>query len=86
MSDKNSKQINRMVVTILRSLEKAANDGANAPPQRPKSRAGKKTIAGHFDPPVAWQLRKLALDQGTTVQKLLEEALADLFGKYHLGV
>jgi hypothetical protein len=85
MSDSNSTQVNRMVVKILRSLEKAANDGETTSP-RPKSREGKKTIAGHFDPAVAWQLRKLALDQSTTVQKLLEEALSDLFGKYHLGV
>jgi hypothetical protein len=76
-----------MVVNILRSLEKAADqDVAVAAPARPKSRIGKKTIAGHFEPETAWQLRKLALDRNTTVQKLLEESLEDLFAKYHLGI
>jgi hypothetical protein len=51
---------------------------------RPKSRQGKKMIAGHFSPDAAWQLRKLAHDKQATVQTLLEEALGDLFEKYHL--
>lgn len=80
MTVSNSTKVNRMIVSVLKSLEKAEA----GPAPRPKSRTGKKTIAGHFDPAVAWQLRKLALDRHTTVQKLLEEALEDLFGKYHL--
>ena len=56
----------------------------NTQAKRPKSREGKKMIAGHFAPEVTWQLRKLALDQQTTVQSLLEEALNDLFEKNHL--
>ncbi|WP_413176456.1 ribbon-helix-helix domain-containing protein [Anabaena azotica] len=48
----------------------------------PPSRVGKKAIAGHFDPAVGKQLRQLALDNDTTVQALLEEALNDLFLKY----
>lgn len=48
----------------------------------PPSRVGRKAIAGHFDPAVAKQLRQLALDNDTTVQALLEEALNDLFLKY----
>jgi hypothetical protein len=39
-------------------------------------------IAGHFDPAVGKQLRQLALDNDTTVQALLEEALNDLFLKH----
>jgi hypothetical protein len=39
-------------------------------------------IAGHFDPAVGKQLRQIALDNDTTVQALLEEALNDLFLKY----
>lgn len=84
MTATGSTRVNRMIVQVLRSLEKVSEE-APEPARRPKSRAGKKTIAGHFDPAVAWQLRKLALDSNTTVQKLLEEALSDLFGKYHLG-
>ncbi|WP_408605848.1 ribbon-helix-helix domain-containing protein [Mastigocladopsis repens] len=39
-------------------------------------------MAGHFDPAVSRQLRQLALEQDTTVQGLLAEALNDLFEKY----
>lgn len=45
-------------------------------------RLGKKVIAGHFDPAVSKQLKQIALDQDTTVQNLLAEALNDLFEKY----
>lgn len=74
-----------MIVSVLQTLEKHASDGT-APQAltRPKSRQGKKTIVGHFDPAAAWQLKKLAVDQNMTVQRLLEEALGDLFEKYHL--
>ena len=48
----------------------------------PPSRVGKRAIAGHFDPAVGKQLRQLALDNDTTVQALLEEALNDLFLKH----
>jgi hypothetical protein len=68
----------RLILGALKSLE-----DREAQP-RPKSRQGKKTVVGHFDPLFALQLKKLALDRGTTVQKLLEESLHDLFDKYHL--
>lgn len=47
----------------------------------PKTRDGKKMIAGHFDPSVSMRLRQLALEEGSSVQALLEEALADLLAK-----
>ena len=50
--------------------------------QSPPSRVGKKTIAGHFDPAAARQLKALAVDQDRTVQALLGEALNDLFAKH----
>ncbi len=49
---------------------------------QPPSRQGKKAIAGHFDPAVSRQLKQIALDNDTTVQALLGEALNDLFIKY----
>ena len=55
---------------------------SSAKSEIPPSRVGKKAIAGHFDPVVGKQLRQLALDNDTTVQALLEEALNDLFLKY----
>ena len=51
-------------------------------PELPPSRKGKKAIAGHFDPAVSKQLKQLALEEDTTVQALLAEALNDLFEKY----
>jgi hypothetical protein len=56
------------------------------PPQPPPvakapSRIGKKTIAGHFDPSVSRQLRRLALEEDSSIQELLREALNDLFRK-----
>lgn len=45
------------------------------------SREDKKLIAGHFDPKVAKQLKLLAVEDDTTVQGLLEEALDLLFAK-----
>jgi len=48
----------------------------------PPSRAGKKVIAGHFDPAVSKQLRQLALEHDSTVQALLTEAINDLFVKH----
>lgn len=68
----------RLILGALQSLER------DAAQPRPKSRQGKKAVVGHFDPAFAWQLKKLAVDRGTTVQKMLEESLHDLFEKYHL--
>ena len=49
---------------------------------QPPSRQGKKALTGHFDPAVSRQLKQIALDNDTTVQALLGEALNDLFLKY----
>jgi hypothetical protein len=54
------------------------------PPATRPDRQGTKTIAGHFDPRVSKQLKQLALDRDSTVQDLLQEALADLFEKHGL--
>jgi len=50
------------------------NSGSHSP-----GRAGRKLIAGHFDPRVAKKLKILAAKEGTTIQALLEEALDLLF-------
>ncbi|WP_206378575.1 ribbon-helix-helix domain-containing protein [Sphingomonas paucimobilis] len=56
-------------------------------PARPAQagRQGTKLIGGHFAPEVSTQLRILAAEEGTTVQKLLGEALDDLFVKKGRG-
>jgi hypothetical protein len=48
----------------------------------PPSRQGKKAITGHFDPAVSRQLKQIALDNGTSIQALLAEAMNDLFIKH----
>ena len=61
----------------------AAPSGEEAPSEkfyRP-SRDGQKLIAGHFAPKVAKQLKLLAVEEDTTVQALLEQALDLLFVK-----
>ena len=45
------------------------------------SREGKKAITGFFDPAVSRQLKHIALEEDSSVQALLGEALNDLFAK-----
>lgn len=49
------------------------------------SREGKRLIAGHFTRKVAKQLKLLAVEEDTSVQALLEEALDLLFIKKGKG-
>ena len=65
---------------LLRGASRASSKRSK--PELPPSRQGKKAIAGHFDPAVSKQLKQLALEEDTTVQALLAEALNDLFEKY----
>lgn len=48
----------------------------------PPSRAGKRQVAAYFPAAVQKQLRLLTVEEDTTVQGLLAEALNDLFAKY----
>ena len=43
------------------------------------SRRGKKALIGYFDPSVSKQLKRLALEEDSTIQQLLGEALDLLF-------
>lgn len=45
------------------------------------SRDNRRFVGGHFDPAVGKQLRMIAVEDETTVQALLEEALDLLFVK-----
>lgn len=47
----------------------------------PPSRQGKKAVTGHFDPAVSRLLRAIALEEDTSVQALLGEAINDLLAK-----
>ena len=60
------------------------SEAASAKPAS-NGRQGTKLIGGHFAPEVSTQLRILAAEEGTTVQRLLAEALDDLFVKKGRG-
>jgi hypothetical protein len=48
---------------------------------RAETRIGRKQIAGWFAPEVSRQLRQIALDEDSSVQRLLTDALNDVFAK-----
>ena len=50
--------------------------------QRCPARQGQKMIAGYFDPMVHRQLKMLCLEEDTTIQYLLTDALNGLFEKH----
>ncbi|MCA8837095.1 MAG: hypothetical protein K8963_04490 [Proteobacteria bacterium] len=45
------------------------------------ARRGKKAVSGHYDAAVQKQLNQMALDEDSSVQELLREAINDLFAK-----
>ena len=48
-------------------------------PSQPPSRRGKKALIGYFNPSVSKQLKQIALDEDSSVQHLLGEAIDLLF-------
>lgn len=72
------KQSEPAVENQVKQVRKTANKH-----YRP-SRDGTKAITAHADPAVSKQLRQLALDEDTSVQSLVHEALNLLFEKYGL--
>ena len=61
-----------------------ANNEPAATISKPPSRTGKRVVAGHFDPVVIRQLKLLAMDNDTSIQAMLAEALNDLFEKHNM--
>ena len=61
--------------------EHAANGEPDNPHYRP-GRARKVPVTAFFEPDVRTELRRLALDRGTTLQALMAEAINDVFAKY----
>ncbi len=76
------------LATALKSVSReeptpaTATPTTAAPTKASPGRLGKRVIAGHFDPAVSKQLKRLALDRDSTVQELLGEAINDLFRKH----
>ena len=52
----------------------------------PKSRTGKKQIQGFFPPAYRQTIKMLAAREGRTVEKLLQEAMHDLFAKHRIDL
>jgi hypothetical protein len=65
-------------------MEPPAEAAAQSPEQPPPrlGRAGKSNVTGYFPPAVKKQLRLLSAEHDKTIQRLLGEALNDLFAKY----
>lgn len=57
----------------------AEKAGEAASPHARPSRTGTKHVGGHFAPEVSKQLRRIALDEDSSVQKLLAEAIDMVF-------
>jgi hypothetical protein len=60
----------------------AAPESADKGKHYRPSRDGTRAITAHADPAVSKQIRQLALDEDTSVQALVHEALNLLFEKY----
>lgn len=60
----------------------AVPEGADKGKHYRPSRDGTRAITAHADPAVSKQIRQLALDEDTSVQALVHEALNLLFEKY----
>ena len=71
-------------VSEMSSAEAPREQSGDGPGLLSAVQGRKKPITCFFDPEVSRQIRKVALDQDKTMQKLLQEALNDLFRKYNL--
>ncbi|PSJ15818.1 hypothetical protein C7H79_16950 [Nitrosomonas supralitoralis] len=63
-------------------LEPKNTSSASSPHDRP-SRKNTKHVGGYFSPEVSKQLRQIALDENSSVQVLLAEAIDMLFHSRH---
>lgn len=68
--------------------ERARPEPASDPPAavsaagRTPARVGKKAVGGYFSPQLSQAINILALEQSTSLQALLGEAIDDLMRKY----
>jgi hypothetical protein len=78
-----AESLQRAAVTSPVAEPRAASEAGADAGQRyiAPARRGKKAVSGHFDPAVQKQLNQMALDEDSSVQALLREALNDLFAK-----
>ena len=81
------KKLTNKPETQLESIPSVPLEGVESKPKSPHqrpSREGTKAISGHFSPEVSKQLRILAVNQDSSVQAMLGEALNLLFESYGL--
>lgn len=57
-------------------------EAASQAPARTPARIGKKAVSGYFSPELSQSVHLLAVEQNTSLQALLGEALDDLLRKY----
>ncbi|BAZ19069.1 hypothetical protein NIES4071_109540 (plasmid) [Calothrix sp. NIES-4071] len=79
LNDASKKPNRNQASKKIEPLEISDND---ANEKIPPSRRGKKAITVHFDPAACKQLKQLSMDEETSIQALMAEALNDLFEKY----
>ena len=75
------------LAAALQPLDRTATMPAEAPAVKPPTaqqpgRAGKKPLIGYYSPECIRQFKQIVLDNSTTQQDLMAEALNDLFQKY----
>lgn len=84
---------NPSLAAALQGLDRSPNTASSAPSvvnrqqreaqpvmvTQPPSRRGKKALIGYFDPSVSLQLKQIALEEDSTIQRLLGEAVDLLF-------
>lgn len=71
-----------------REIKVVTPPATDAHPSYPKHRQGKKALIAYFSPVVSKALRQMALDEDTTMQSLLGEAIDLLMrdrGKHPFG-
>ena len=74
--------------SVVEREAKAVRPDAEIPSSYPKHRQGKKALIAYFTPSVSKALRQIALDEDTTMQALLGEAIDLLMrdrGKHPFG-
>ena len=80
---------NPLQAVLDRQLPKTLRPPSNPSPTPEKFhrpvRDGRRFMGGHFDPNVLKQMKWLAVEEDTTTQKLLEEAIDLLFIKKGRG-
>lgn len=69
-------------VDLVTAMRRSAHAAPLPVPVARPGRHGKSNVTGYFPPEVKRQLRQIAADHGTTIQRLLAEGLNDLFVKY----